>query len=245
MGRKYKAPPIVEAVCEFRLTPDTPWDLTIPGLFYEKVRGTFPNREQRVIQEVELTHEPQGLQQQIRTSERILLFSDNRKMLVQVGPRMLAINALKPYPTWQGLKPHIVKAWESLRDIVEVRGIQRIGLRYINRIELPDSPMKISEYFEFYPLIGSRLPQNAVNFITGADFDYTDGRDRCRLQLTHASNTQENKTFMLDIDYFLAKPRAVDISDALSWVEEAHGRVEEVFEGCITDRLRAMFEEAR
>jgi uncharacterized protein (TIGR04255 family) len=50
---------------------------------------------------------------------------------------------------------------------------------------------------------------------------------------------------MLDIDYFLANPRAVDISDALSWVEEAHGRVEEVFEGCITDRLRAMFEEAR
>jgi hypothetical protein len=31
--------------------------------------------------------------------------------------------------------------------------------------------------------------------------------------------------------------------EALAWVEEAHSRVEEVFEGSITDKLREMFEE--
>jgi uncharacterized protein (TIGR04255 family) len=35
----------------------------------------------------------------------------------------------------------------------------------------------------------------------------------------------------------------VEVVDALAWVEEAHDRVEEVFEGCITDKLREMFEE--
>jgi uncharacterized protein (TIGR04255 family) len=41
MGRKYRSPPLVEALCEFRLTPDTPWDMTIPGLFYETVKHAF------------------------------------------------------------------------------------------------------------------------------------------------------------------------------------------------------------
>jgi hypothetical protein len=33
----------------------------------------------------------------------------------------------------------------------------------------------------------------------------------------------------------------VEVADAIAWVEEAHSRVEEVFEGCITDKLREMF----
>ncbi len=246
MGRKYKNPPLVEAVCEFRLTPDTPWDLAIPGLFYEEVKDTFTQREQRMVQEVELTQGPQGLQQQIRTSERIVLFTEDKKMLVQLGPRLLVVNALKPYPTWQGFKPQIEMAWEGLQDIVEVRGLQRIGLRYINRIELPAQDMQLAEYFDFYPFIGTRLPQNMVSFIVGAEFSYAEGRDRCRVQLAPTPDSSEEKrAFMLDIDYFLARPRAVQVSDALSWIEDAHNRVEEVFEGAITDRLRELFDEVK
>ena len=48
---------------------------------------------------------------------------------------------------------------------------------------------------------------------------------------------------MLDIDYFLVQPHKVAVSDALQWVEEAHLRVYEIFEGCITDKLRVRFKE--
>ena len=81
MRRKYRNPPIIEAVCEFRLAPDSKWDLTIPGLVYEKVSKEFPNKEQRLIQEVEITKGSQGIQQQIRTSERILFLNSDRKSL--------------------------------------------------------------------------------------------------------------------------------------------------------------------
>jgi hypothetical protein len=61
VGRRYAAPPLIEAVCELRLTPDTQWDLTIPGMIYEKVKDDFPNREQRLAQEVEIEQGPQGM----------------------------------------------------------------------------------------------------------------------------------------------------------------------------------------
>lgn len=243
MGKKYRNDPIVEAVCEFRLTQDTPWDLTIPGLFYEKVKHEFPHREQRVVQEIDFVQEPQGFQQRVRTTERVLLFTENQKVLIQLGPRLLVVNALKPYPTWQGFKPRIEMAWNHLRDVVEVRDLERIGLRYINRVELPAQAVELEEYFEFYPFIGKRLPQHMVSFIARVEFPYADDRDQCRVQLTPALGGGEKSVVILDIDYFLAHPRAVAVSDALQWVEEAHSKVEEVFEGCITDRLRKEFEE--
>jgi uncharacterized protein (TIGR04255 family) len=244
MGKKYAKPPIVEAVCEFRLTPETQWDLTIPGLLYEKLKKLFPQKEQRVIQEMELIQRPEGsLEQQIRTSERIIFFTEDRRMLVQVGPRLLAINVLKSYPHWEGFKPRIRRAWESLRVAVEVQGLERIGLRYVNHVELPGQSVELAEYFEFYPFVGQRLPQQMVSFLAGAEFSYADGRDRCRVQLAPIQGSGGKSLFMLDIDYFLAQPRAVKPEEALAWVEEAHSRVEEVFEGSITDKLREMFEE--
>ncbi len=243
MGRKYKNPPIVEAVCEFRFSQDTPWDLTIPGLFYERVKDDFPHREQQIVSEVELTREPQGLRQRTVTSERILLFSKDRKRIIQLGPRLLVINVLKPYPTWQGFKPIIEKSWNYLLEIVEVRGVDRIGLRYINQIDSPSDTIELEEYFEFYPHIGKRLPQTLTSFIVGAEFSYDEEQDKCKVQLAPAIVHKEKSALILDIDYFLARPQGIDISMVMDWIEKAHSRVEEIFEGCITDKLRKMFEE--
>lgn len=247
MGRRYKNPPLVEAVCEFRLTQNTHWDLTIPGLFYEGVKEEFPHREQRSVQELQVTQEPQGFRQELRVAERVLLFSQDRKLLVQLGPRLLVVNALKPYPAWQGFKPRIEKAWDRLQEIIDVQGLERIGLRYINRIELPETEavVELGNYFDFHITIGPRLPRVMASFIAGAEFSYKEGRDRCRVQLTPATGSGEKSAVILDIDYFLVRPRAVEVSDALEWVEEAHTQVEEIFEGCITDRLRERFEEVK
>jgi len=244
MAKKYAKPPIVEAVCEFRLTPETRWDLTVPGLLYEKLKESFPQKEQRMIQhKMELTRGPEALYQKIYMSEVIIFFTEDKKMLVQVGPRLLAINVLKPYAHWDGFKPRIEMAWESLQAAIEVQGLEHIGLRYINHIELPAQGGKLAEYFEFYPSIGQRLLQQMVAFLTVAEFSYADDRDHCRVQFSPIPASGGRSLFMLDIDYFLARPGAVKPAEALAWVEEAHSRVEEVFEGCITDKLREMFEE--
>jgi uncharacterized protein (TIGR04255 family) len=242
VSKKYSNPPLIEAVCEFRLTPNTPWDITIPGLLYEQLKVAFPNREQRVVQEVVYVPSPQGLQQQIQIGERIFLFSAEKRLFVQIGPRVLTLNVLKPYPNWNGFRPKIEKVWQSLMHTVEVKGVERIGLRYINKIELLKWSGKLEDYFEFYLFLGKRLPQTMASFIAAVELPYANDRDRCRVQLMDAPFDPPNqKAFFLDIDYFLTQPQAVDTAATLEWVEEAHRQAEEVFEGCINDRLRNLF----
>jgi len=241
MNRKYTNPPIVEAVCKFRLTPETEWDLTIPGLLYGKLKEVFPQKEQYVIQEVELTQGSEGLQKRIRTSERIMFFTNDRNMLVQVGTRLLVVNALKSYPHWEGFKSYIEMAWRSLQDTVEVRGLECVGLHYVNHIELPSQSVELSEYFEFYPSVSRRFSQQMSSFTVSVELSYADGRDCCRVRLAPIVGSEGKSLFLLDIDYFVERSCTVEVANALAWIEEAHGRVREIFEGCVTDKLREVF----
>jgi uncharacterized protein (TIGR04255 family) len=239
---KYQNPPFIEAVCEFRLPPDSKWDLTVPGLIYERVSGTFPNKEQQAIQEIEIKPTVKGLEQQVRTEDRVLFFSSDRKTVIQVGPAVLAINALKPYPSWESFKPRIEEAFAALTGVVNVRGFQRIGLRYINVVEIPGKLVRLEDYFDFYPFLGSNLPQDLAGFLVGCVLPFLGGRDLCRLQISNAvPGRADVNAFLLDLDYYLATPQAVRMTEALDWIENAHQQVESVFEGCLTESLRKIF----
>lgn len=241
MGRTYRNPPLDEAVCGFILSPDTKWDITVPGLVYERLKKDFPLREPRLYQEFEVVQDSEGIQHRINTSERLMLYTEDRRQFVQIGRLLIAVHALSPYPTWSGFKPKIELAWKSLCETVEVTGLERLGLRYINRIELADSKAKIEEFLEFYPFLGSRLPQETSSFHAMVEFAYEDGRDRCRVLLMPDAQREKSVVF-LDIDYYMARPRGVATENALDWIETAHERVEMIFEGCITNSLRETFD---
>ena len=44
MSRRYKNSPIIEAICEFQFEENSEWDLTVPGLVYDRVQNEFPIR---------------------------------------------------------------------------------------------------------------------------------------------------------------------------------------------------------
>ncbi|CAG1064783.1 hypothetical protein BAC1_00349 [uncultured bacterium] len=245
MHKKYENPPIIEAVCEFRLTPDTQWDLTTPGLIYEKISKEFVNKEEISLQEVTLVKTAEGLQHSVRPDQRIRFLTDDKKTFIQLGTRLLAVNRLKPYSTWEDFKPKIENAFSALNETVDISSFQRIGLRYINRIDIPSQTVDLDQYFDFKPFLGKGLPQLLKSFIVGCEIPFRDGQDSCKVQLTNTiPETPASSSYVLDLNYFLATAEAISKQDALEWVENAHNILEDIFEGCITDSLRAIFKES-
>jgi len=244
MSGRYRNPPVVEAVCEFRYEPSVPWDMAIPGLVYEKIRDRFPIRRQAKAFEVSVGAGPGGIGQQVLTTDRVQFLREDEKALIQLGPNLLAVNHLRPYPTWQEFLLLIREGFDAYLDVANPKGIQRVGLRYINRVEIPSQRIQLEDYFEFRPFVGPNLPQDFGPFIVGVQVPYEDSRDMLRLQLANAATETPNTVaVMLDLDYFLAQPGGVSKGQVFQWIEVAHSRVEQVFEACITDRLRRMFEE--
>ena len=246
MGRKYRDPPIVEAVCEFRFEPSAPWDLTIPGLIYEKLKEDFHKKRPVKLQELRIETSPAGFEQTFGTSDGMRFLREDEKTFIQVAQNILSANHVKPYSNWESFLPFIHQAFETYKEVAKPNGIRRIGLRYINRIEIPGSPIKIEDYLHFYPFVASHLPQMFGNFLAAIETHYDESRDILKLQAGSAPvQTPGRVGIILDLDYFLTQPGGVPMDSVFEWVALAHDRVEEVFEGCITDLLREMFEEVK
>jgi len=182
------------------------------------------------------------MEQQLE-STRMQFLSADGKALVQVGPNLLAVNHLKPYPGWDTFLPMIQEAYRAYIETAPPTAIQRIGLRYINRIELPGPRVELEEYLNIYPYLGRELPQDYGEVMVRIQTAFNALRDGLQIVLAspEAGNTDVN-VFVLDMDYFLAKPGVITAQEAFSWVNEAHDRLEQLFEGCISDKLRQLFQ---
>jgi len=241
--RRYRTPPVVEAVCEFQFEPDS-WDLAVPGLVYGKVRDSFPKRRSGKVVSVKLSQDEETIQQRIE--DRVRFLSEDEKALLQLGAHFLAINRLKPYSSWAQFRDLVNAGLSAYREVASPKGIRRVGLRYINRIEFMEEPAELEDYFLFRPYISPELPQDFNSFISGMEIPFEDGRDILRIQLTStAAKKPAVLAAILDLDYFLVRQDAVELDKALEWLDVAHGHVLDCFEASLTDRLKKTFEEVR
>lgn len=242
MSKKYINPPIIEALCEFQFEPGAPWDITMPGLIYNEMKEEYPHKEQIRTIEVEIRPEGGEVQPRITGSRRMRFLNEDRKALIQIDVNLLSVNHLKPYPTWEKFYPMIQRGFETYVDVAKPKGIKRIGLRYINEIIIPGSSFETTDYFNFVPQLGDDLPQEHGFFSVSVDFWYAEERDSLRLTLSRSSpQTPDSIPIVLDLDYVLRKPDLLRMEDVFDWVQNAHGQVEIIFEGCITEKLRKTF----
>jgi len=76
---------ILEAVCEFRLPKNIKWDLTIPGLLFSRIETSFPDKEQRIVQSVEIIHNGEGVKHQISRDDRVFFIRLTEKFLYKLA----------------------------------------------------------------------------------------------------------------------------------------------------------------
>ncbi len=218
--------------------------MTIPGLFYEKIRSDFPEKKQQMGFGVGFQPKEKGIEQKFEMTQQIQFLRTDETALVQVAPDLLVINHLKPYPTWNVFKPMTSENLNIYKKIANPKGFKRIGLRYINKIEIPEEKIEMEEYLKFYPPIPKELPQIYLGFNINVEIPYEDERDLLLLTLGKAIPEKSGIISMiLDLDYAMVIPEKVSFEGVEEWMEGAHTIIEKAFESCITDKCRNLFEE--
>lgn len=244
MARKYKNPPIIEAVCEFRFQPGMAWDHTFAKRIHDRLRGTFPKKREMTSFQASLTIVPQGSQQQLHQNKALQLLRDDEKASVIIDVDRLAVSHLKPYPTWEDFLPLIEQSFDAYKNVVEPKGLHRVGVRYINQIEMPGTQINLSDYLNLFPTLNWGLTQAYGAFVVGVQIPFAEQRDLLNLQLSSvAAASPDSIAVVFDLDYFLGQPDAASLETVFDWLDEAHQRVEDAFEACIRDPLRVIFEE--
>lgn len=246
MSRVYRKPPLIEALCEFQFVEEG-WDWTIPGLIYQELKDRFPQKRQAQVVEFEVQAEPSQLSQRMTGGPgRMQFLRADESVLVQVGPNLLAVNHLQPYPHWKEFKVLIFDALAAYERVARPKGFRRIGLRYINRIEIPETTFDFPAYFNLGPNLPDEIvsPYSTLLMRVGLQHATEQGQ----LLLTFAKMSNENapiSAFILDFDFVTTTASELTQETARDWLEMAHGHIETAFEACITDGLRDLFEEVK
>lgn len=248
MSRLYNKPPLVETVCEFQFVGKE-WDWTLPGLVYQEIKEKFPKKRQANVLEVELNAQEADGKPQLKGGSvaRMQFLRADGSALVQIGPHLLAVNHLAPNPHWEDVKPLIFEMFETYQRIAHPAGFKRIGLRYINRIEIPEASFNFSDYFNFLPAIPKEIPASDFgSLFMRIELPYLKDNGRLFLTLGTAPDVKpETNVFILDLDFFTHIPSELALDGVQGWIETAHQHIETAFEACLTDKLRELFEETK
>lgn len=138
----------------------------------------------------------------------------------------------------------IGKGVQAYRDVLNPTKVQRIGLRYVNAIDLGaiQGSLPVEEFFDFYPFVGHDIPQELSRFHCLVQIDFEERRDSLVLQTATAPGTEGQMEVVLDLDYYLMQPENFDLNDIPEWLEKAHDNIERVFEGCLKENTRRLFQ---
>lgn len=173
------------------------------------------------------------------------LASEDQADIVLLTRRSFATARLPPYPGWPSFRDLAKTNWASWNNLAPPQSISRIGVRFINRIDVPttaEGKIRIDEYFNFQP--------KADVFGATLSFYLVQARFPTYLPKWTATVTttpfQPNPvpgamSIMLDIDVY----REVDIPihpDRL-WllIEEGRSIKNDLFERALTDKSRDLF----
>jgi len=247
--RRYKHPPIEEAVAEFRFEPSQEWDFTMPGRLHGELREEYPGkpRQQNAVQAHLMATHDEAANIAVRGGlVKVHLVTEDASRLVAIGPDVLSVHMLRPYQRngdssgWDEFRPRIVQALTAYWNVAEPYGVKRIGLRYINKVVIPESNVEAARYLRAAPPNVDGLPEQVRRSVGRAEYVYP---DEVQLLVEHATNeASEGLVVSLDIDVIWQSIEAVDRDAALATVDDLRTREREVFEALITDDARTLFD---
>ena len=218
------------------------WDETTPGTFYEQIKHDFPAKQQREMHQDEVLLGYNTASAEVRKlSPRMQFISKKGDRMIQLAENLLVINHLHPYPGFKTWEPILFRALEAYRIVAMPQRVRRMGLRYINRIEIPGTQVVMENYFRVYPQLPTLIGNTHGAFLVRVEVPQSSQGHSVIITFSTGVQPQSNEdgsVFMLDL-YDIGE---LDVSPEPIALEKeirrAHDNVVMAFEGSITDELR-------
>ncbi len=243
MRKEYKSSPIIEALVEVHFS-QTKTDFTVWADFNNRLKKSYPIVEELFIPKTELriAQDRRSGEGKISQEKLLRFYKKDKTQLVQASKDFVSVNKLKPYSGYEKFISEAKSALKNYIDLTSPKLTNLIGMRYINQIIIPETEIKLKDYFGFMPQIPDEVTQGINNVLLQIQFTPRDSQHQIMTSLrSDVSLAEGQSVFFLDIYDILPVNNETDISFILNSLNEAHENIERVFEGFITDKARKLF----
>ncbi len=169
--------------------------------------------------------------------------SADEKYVLQALRDFFLFSRLAPYSHWEAFRDEARRVWEAYRRQMQPRELRKLGLRYINQIDIPEVPGEVEQYFRVYPA----TPPELAEPLTGLFMQFRCPQPSVRGELVlnqvlipPAREGVVSIVLDIEVDCIAEVPQ----SDAGLWqmLEQLRMRKNGIFEASITDRARELFQ---
>jgi len=212
---------------------------------HRDIKDRYPNRRTRHRVEVNIRLEGEGPPITRPKEDGYLFQSRDGRKIVQARLDGFSFSQLKPYETWETLRDEAKDLWARYVDIGHPDHIERIALRYINRMELPLPITDFKEYVRTAPEIAPDVPQAVQNFFLRLEIPYADGSLAIVTETIQPADDPANaKTLplILDIDVIRVERFAAPFTEIWEKFEALRRMKNDIFFSTITRRAEALFQ---
>jgi uncharacterized protein (TIGR04255 family) len=239
-GHTYVNAPVTEALIDIRVErrPDIMADEL--KSVHASLRDTYPATHEMSEGMSELKADSTTSSTMRHVGYR--LSGNDMHYVLQAQLHGLTISKLAPYTKWEDLLGETRRVWDIYRSATRPLGIRRLGVRYINRLDLPLPFHDFSEYLLTYPEVGRSLPQLLGGFVMQAIIPLAEQSGVAIINQSAAPTVKPNTAaIMLDIDVYRDVALSIDGNGIWDILEELRVQKNRFFEGCITDKTRELF----
>lgn len=203
----------------------------------------FPLAEPQKAQMQQVTLSATTVQTKTEQSMQWVYHGKNREKSLTIMPEAFVVtnHAYESFEAFHADIDHVLKAlFEAEKDL----SVSRVGLRYVNVLDMAaDDPLSWSEYVneDMLGIIDMHKDTAALARVFHiVEFNYDGQRVRFQFGIANPDYPApiKRKQFVLDIDSFFSG--ALTQADVTHCIEDAHEKIQVLFEESITDKTRAL-----
>lgn len=238
----YRKPFLKEVICRIDIGARIEaFAKALPPKLAKTALSIFPIFEPQKGQKQEVFVSATGVQTRIEETVQWTYHGKNREKTLVIAPEAVIVTNRK-YMSYEDFSSDVDKIVGSIFEVEKDISVARMGLRYINMIELETGdPLSWSEYLneKMLGIIDTHKDQGALSrvfHIVEFNYDYVKVKFQFGIPNPDYPALIKRKQFILDIDaYVQGALTKKDVEDSLVF---AHTKIQELFESSISDVTR-------
>lgn len=244
-GVKYKNPPIREAIFDVRFKFENQLEMSIFESFFKETQESYPKRE--ILNTHTFSFEVKsGEGPKMGSSggpKGLRLRSRDGTKFVQARIDGFTFSQLEPYGDWDSFFAEAKHLLDVYLEKTHPMYAERIALRYVNAIKIPEKNFELEDYFLTAPSIAKDIPQSLLNFFLRVMIkDNKSDSVAIVNQTIEDTKSIDTTTIIFDIDVFQANlrvdPNGAEAKEIIEALKDFRTRI---FEGSITKKTKDIF----
>jgi len=226
------------------LPPDV--DVEKLGTFHEEIKENFPERKERIKFSAGFKMKGPGLPEALPATSGVDGFQFLNKAeakAVQVRLDGFSFHKLKPYVNWESMRDEAEILWRKYVILAKPRNVNRIGLRYINQLELPMPVKDFKDYILTVLEIAPKLPQGISEmFMKIVTHDPDSGAQAIITEALQPVDIKKNIVpIIFDIDSFYMRIEAPTERTIWDLLEKLRDFKNRIFFFSTTEKAKELF----